>query len=196
MDKIQLTNSVTIPLSKIEPNSGQIAGVPKNPRFIKDEKFCKLVKSIENDPEFMAYRELLVYAVGEKYVIIGGEMRYRAMKELKYTEAPCKVIAPETTPEQLKAYILKDNSGYGQWDYDILANEYNIELLEECDIELLDNSDFDIDSFFDGDADSDSAKNDYTKLTVMIPVDLSEKESEIKELLKATMLQYNGVIVK
>lgn len=62
-----------------------------------------------------AMREILVYPMSNsKYVIIGGNMRYRAMKELKYKEAPCKVIPQVATTEQLKAYTLKDNSGYGE----------------------------------------------------------------------------------
>jgi hypothetical protein len=198
MDKIQLTNSVTIPLSKIEPNSGQITDVPKNPRFIKDEKFYKLVKSIENDPEFMAYRELLVYAVGEKYVIIGGEMRYRAMKELKYTEAPCKVIAPETTPEQLKAYILKDNSGYGQWDYDILANEYDIQLLDDCDIDIpsLDDG-MTWDSLPDVLGEQKAPSLDKTiKIEVIVPQGQKEDADALKKEITEIAKKYNGVEVK
>lgn len=124
-------------LSDIEPNKGQIDGLPKNPRFIKDDKFKKLVKSIEDNPEMTAMREILVYPMPNgKYVIIGGNMRYRAMKELKYKEAPCKVIPQEATTEQLKAYTLKDNSGYGEWDFDLLNNEWDLSMLEDCAIDL------------------------------------------------------------
>lgn len=124
-------------LSDIEPNKGQIDGLPKNPRFIKDDKFKKLVKSIEDNPEMTAMREILVYPMSNgKYVIIGGNMRYRAMKELKYKEAPCKVIPQEATIEQLKAYTLKDNSGYGEWDFDLLNQEWDLSMLENCAIDL------------------------------------------------------------
>lgn len=101
-----------IKLSLIETNKGQIEGLPKNPRFIKDEKFKKLVKSIEENPEMLELRELLVYPFNGKYVIIGGNMRYRAIKELGYKEVPCKVIPETATIEQLKAYTIKDN-----WDF-------------------------------------------------------------------------------
>ena len=74
-------------LSKLEANKGQIEGLPKNPRIIKDDKFKKLVKSIEDNPEMTSLREILVYPHEGKYVVIGGNMRLKAMKELGYKEA-------------------------------------------------------------------------------------------------------------
>ena len=131
--------SVMLKLSAIEPNKGQIEGLPKNPRFIKDEKFKKLVKSIEDNPEMTAMRELLVYPLDNgKHIIIGGNMRYRAMKELGVKEVPCKVIPKEATIEQLQAYTLKDNSGYGEWDFDLLNQEWDLSLLDDCAIDLPD----------------------------------------------------------
>lgn len=126
-----LVQSVRLPLSKLQPNNGQIAGLPKNPRFIRDEKFKKLVKSIEDNPEMTALREVLVYPHAGKYVIIGGNMRYQALKELGYKEAICKVLPENTTPEQLQAYAIKDNAGFGEWDFDLLGNEWDAGLL--CD---------------------------------------------------------------
>lgn len=137
MTDIELLQSVKLKLSAIEPNKGQIEGLPKNPRFIKDEKFKKLVKSIEEHPEMTAMRELLVYPLDNgKHIIIGGNMRYRAMKELGIKEAPCKVIPQDTTIEQLQAYTLKDNSGYGEWDFVLLSKEWDLSLLDSCAIEL------------------------------------------------------------
>ncbi len=131
--------SVKLKLSAIEPNKGQIEGLPKNPRFIKDAKFKKLVQSIEEHPEMTAMRELLVFPLDNgKYIIIGGNMRYRAMKELGIKEAPCKVIPQDTTIKQLQAYTLKDNSGYGEWDFDLLASEWDLSMLENCAIDLPD----------------------------------------------------------
>lgn len=104
---ISLSNSVMIAISKIVPNKGQIEGLPKNPRIIKNEKYEKLKKSLQDHPKMLALRELLVYPYGEKFVIIGGNMRYRAMKELKYKEAPCKVIPVDTSVEELKPILSK-----------------------------------------------------------------------------------------
>lgn len=123
-------------LSKLEANKGQIDGLPKNPRIIKDDKFKKLVKSIEDNPEMTSLREILVYPCEDKYVVIGGNMRLKALKELGYKEAPCKIIPEETTVEQLKAYTIKDNSGFGEWDFDMLNTEWDLELLSDCAIDL------------------------------------------------------------
>lgn len=131
MGKINLAQSVMLPLSKIESNKGQIEGLPKNPRLIRDGKFEILKKSIQDDPEMTALRELLVVEHNGKYVIIGGNMRFRAMQDLGIKEAPCKVIPADTDVEKLKAYTIKDNAGFGEWDWDDLANEW-------CDAPLSD----------------------------------------------------------
>ena len=87
-----------IPLSKIQPNTGQVEGLPKNPRILRDERFAALKKSIEDDPE------MLVYPIeGGKYVVIGGNMRLRVLQDLKAKEAPCKVIPKDTPVAKLKA---------------------------------------------------------------------------------------------
>lgn len=134
--EVKLNQSVMLKLSKLEANKGQIPGLPKNPRVIKDEKFKKLVKSIEENPEMTSLREILVYPYEGKYVVIGGNMRLKAMKELGYKEAPCKVIAEDTTVEQLQAYTIKDNSGFGEWDFDMLTSEWDLGLLTDCAIDL------------------------------------------------------------
>ena len=134
--ELKLNQSVMLNLSHIVTNNGQIEGLPKNPRVIKDDKFKKLVKSIEENPEMTYLREILVYPHNGKYVVIGGNMRLKAMKELGYKEAPGKVIPEDATVEQLKAYTIKDNSGFGEWDFDMLASEWDLQLLENCAIDL------------------------------------------------------------
>lgn len=136
MEKMKIINTTVLKLKDLTTNNGQIEGLPKNPRFIRDDKFKKLVRSIEDNPEMLSLRELLVYPYNGQYIIIGGNMRYRAMKELKYTECPCKVLPEDTTIEQLKAYTIKDNSGFGEWDFDMLANDWALELLSDCAIEI------------------------------------------------------------
>lgn len=133
-----MAEKMNIQISLIETNKGQIEGVPANPRTIKDKKFKKLVQSIEANPEMLDLRELLVYPHGDKYVIIGGNMRYEACKKLGYKELPCKVIPPETDAGTLCAYVVKDNGGYGEWDFDMLANEWDEGLLDVAGIDLPD----------------------------------------------------------
>jgi len=134
--KIELIKSQNIALSKLEINKGQIEGLPKNPRLIKDAKFEKLKKSIEDNPEMLGMREVLVYPQGSKFVIIGGNMRFQACKDLGFTEVPCKVLDKDTTAEQLRAITIKDNVGFGEHDWELLANEWDSVELEDWGIEL------------------------------------------------------------
>ena len=126
-----------IPLSDIEQNHGQIDGLPANPRIIRNEKFEKLKKSIVDNPEMLSLRELLVYKHGGKYVTIGGNMRLNTLQDLQYEKAPCKVIPENVTIGQLKAYVMKDNAPYGEWDYDMLANEWDTEQLKDWGVLLM-----------------------------------------------------------
>lgn len=125
-----------IKLSKIVENKGQIDGLPRNPRQIKDEKYKLLKKSIEDDPEMLELRELLVYPHNNKFVVIGGNMRLKALRELGVAECPCKVIPEETPIEKLRAYTIKDNNSFGDYDYDLLGNDWEVDELLDwgCDL--------------------------------------------------------------
>lgn len=132
-------NSKNIPLTQIHTNDGQIEGLPKNPRFIRDNKYKKLVQSIKDDPEMLELRELLVYDTNDEkkqFVVIGGNMRYRVLKELGYKEAPCKIIPNGFPIEKLKRIVLKDNSSFGEIDFDLLINEWELEEIESAAIEI------------------------------------------------------------
>lgn len=132
----EIKQSVMLPLSQLEPNKGQIEGLPQNPRNIKKDKFKKLKQSIIDNPEMLSLRELLVYPHEDKYIVIGGNMRYEAMKALKYKQAPCKVIDKDATVEQLQAYTIKDNGGFGDWDWDMLGNEWDNKPLEDWGLDI------------------------------------------------------------
>lgn len=131
----QEVKTQTIALSKLHLNTGQIKNVPKNPRFIKDERFAALKKSIQDDPEMLNLRELVAYDNNGELVIILGNMRYRAMKELGYKDAPVKVLPTETDAKKLRAYIQKDNIAFGQNDWDLLGNEWDVAELEYFGLE-------------------------------------------------------------
>lgn len=151
IDPKTLQQSVILPISKLEPNKGQLDGVPTNPRSIDVAKYKKLKASIEENPEMLSLREVLVYQHGDKYVIIGGNMRYRALKELGYKEAVCKVIPQGATAEQLRAIAIKDNNNFGEWDFEALANLWNVEELDRWGVDL---------PPMDGDVKEDEAKED------------------------------------
>jgi hypothetical protein len=170
-----------IPLSKLHLNTGQIKDVPKNPRFIKDERFAALKKSIEDDPEMLSLRELVAYDNNGELVVILGNMRYRAMKELGYKDAPVKVLPAETDAKKLRAYIQKDNIAFGQNDWDLLGNEWDVEELQdfglECDF-LTDNEDMT--------GNEDEGKNDEiedfsSELTPQYKIEISFDNEEEQE---------------
>lgn len=137
-DKTNNERGITmLPMSAIEINNGQLKGLPKNPRLIKNAKYDKLKESITNYPEMLSWRSLLVYPLDNgKYIIVGGNMRYRAMKELGHNEAPVFIIPKETPIEKIKAYTILDNNGFGEWDWDLLANEWETFELDDWGVDL------------------------------------------------------------
>jgi hypothetical protein len=170
---MELNNSILLPIGKIKPNKGQLEGLKKNPRLAKDEKYRLLVKSLQDNPEMLALRELLVYPMDDgTYIIIGGNMRYHAMKELGYKECPVKVIPKETSVETLAAYVLKDNSSYGEWDIHLLR-EWDVELLNDCCIELKDVDELNPDELSDGFTLPNEEKSD-TRITFTLSNEQAE----------------------
>lgn len=113
-----------ISLATLCNNTGQLDGVPANPRRIKEKELAKLKKSLAENPEFLESNPLKVIANPKKrgsYVIIGGNMRRLALKQLGYEKCPCLVLDEDTPKEKLKAYIALDNSSFGEWDFKELA---------------------------------------------------------------------------
>ena len=195
---------MNISIDRLEENEGQLYGLPKNPRWIRDARFDALKKSIEDAPEMLNLRELLVYPLAdvegheENYVIIGGNMRYRACKELGHTEIPCKVIPLETPVKKLREYVIKDNEGFGQNDYDLLANEWPQGELQDWGMEL----DFfapatgDVEDFF-SEADNAQEKTDKAEvITVEVPTELADKLEDIRAALRLTLEEWEGCKVK
>jgi hypothetical protein len=100
-------------ISDIKPN-------PNNPRIIKDDKFLKLVNSIKEFPEMLRIRPIVI---NEHNIVLGGNMRLKACLEAKLKEVPV-IVASDLTEAQQKEFIIKDNVGFGEWDWDNLANEW------------------------------------------------------------------------
>lgn len=122
------TQSVSI--SKIKPN-------PNNPRLIKDDKFAKLVTSIQEFPEMLNIRPIVV---NKDMVILGGNMRFKACKEAGLKEIP--IIIADLTEEQEREFIIKDNISGGEWDWNLLANEWDADQLTGWGLDVIG---FDID---------------------------------------------------
>ena len=105
---------------------------PKNPRLIKDDKFKKLVKSIQEFPQMLELRPIVV---DENNIILGGNMRYKACIEAGLKEIYI-LKAEDLTEEQKDEFIVKDNVGFGEWDWDILANEWDTEKLQDWGLDI------------------------------------------------------------
>ena len=136
-----------------------------NPRTIKDAKFEKLCSSIKDFPKMMELRPIVV---DEENMILGGNMRFRAIKELGNKTIPESWIKRATglTEEQKKEFIIKDNASFGEWDWELLANEWNPETLSNwgIDVFLPTNMDeVDLDDFFQ---DSEDEKDPVFKITL------------------------------
>jgi len=105
---------------------------PNNPRIIKDDKFKKLVASIREFPKMLEIRPIVV---NDDMIVLGGNMRLKAIKELGLTEAPVIKIS-DLTDEQQRQFIIKDNAGFGEWDWNMLANEWDTDELEKWGLDL------------------------------------------------------------
>jgi ParB-like chromosome segregation protein Spo0J len=112
---------------------------PNNPRLIKDDKFKKLVQSIKEFPEMLEIRPIVV---NKDMIVLGGNMRLKACKEAGLKEVPI-IIADNLTEEQQREFLIKDNVSGGEWDWEVLANEWDSEELEAWGLDLVG---FDVDS--------------------------------------------------
>lgn len=158
---------------------------PANPRIIRDDKYKKLVKSIDEFPKMMELRPIIVDSEG---MILGGNMRYKALKELGYKEVPETWIkrANDLTEDEIRRFTIADNVGFGEWDYELLANEWDVQELQDWGVDLP--------GF--GEDDSKGGKPEdmaILKIIFLSDEQLQNAETEIRELLD---LKYFGAFVK
>jgi len=118
-------NIEKVKLSKVKNN-------PNNPRLIKDDKFKKLVNSIKEFPEMLKIRPIVV---NEEMIVLGGNMRLKACRAAGLKEVFI-IKASELTEEQQREFVIKDNSGFGEWDWDMIANEWDAGQLEDWGLNL------------------------------------------------------------
>lgn len=197
-----IANISEIDITLIEVNEGQLSqidretnkqvGIPRNPRFIRDERFEALKKSISDAPEMLEIRPILVYTLSSlkgkdgKYIAIGGNMRLRACKDLGYTSIPCIIIDPATPMSKLREYAVKDNEAFGQNDYDILANEWDPLELADWGMEL----NWDI----SGNTDDEDYNEGQGETSVLD--EEAKRDEEVEKLLNEAMKQYCGEFVE
>ncbi len=148
----------------------EVKNNPNNPRLIKDDKFKKLVASINSFPEMLEKRPIVV---DEDMIVLGGNMRLRASQEAGLKEVWIDV-AEGWSEEQKAEFIIKDNVGFGDWDWDILANEWDNEKLNEWGLDVWQpEEDVNLDDFFEEDNSEPAEK------TNKIVLEYSEEDYEI-----------------
>ena len=123
-DKKTMTDVKVVKITEIKSN-------PNNPRIIKDDKFKKLVESVKTFPEMANVRPIVV---NTDMVVLGGNMRLKAMKEAGWKEAPIQIV--NWDEQKQKEFIVKDNVGFGEWDWDDLANNWDEQLLAEWGLDI------------------------------------------------------------
>lgn len=142
--------TITVKINEVKSN-------PNNPRIIKDDKFKKLVASIKELPQMLELRPIVV---NDDMIVLGGNMRLKACKEAGLKEIPI-IKASELTEEQQRAFIIKDNVGFGEWDWDALANEWDAEQLEEWGLDVPNLEAVELDAVEDDfEADADAIETD------------------------------------
>ena len=178
---------IQVSIKDVKPN-------PKNPRVIRDVKFKKLVQSIKEFPDMLNKRPLIVFTdVDGKYCVLGGNMRLKALNELKYTEIPV-IVADEWNEEQKAEFLIKDNVGFGEWDWDQLANEWDAEKLDDwgLDIPIYNNDEFNTTIG----SESISKTNDYIALITIKENDILHAENLLNEIELLKENNYIEVVLK
>lgn len=153
----------------------QLKSNPSNPRLIKDDKFHKLVQSLKDFPEMAKVRPIVV---NNEMVILGGNMRYKAMKEAGWKEVPVEIV--DWPEEKQREFIVKDNVGFGEWDWEILANEWEATDLEKWGLDV---PVFELEPTGDDLIGEEKNKPPTMKITFTSPEQLQEAEIDIQELL-------------
>lgn len=214
-------------LSDIEPNLGQLEGLPPNPRDITKEKVEMLKQSVLLNPQMLYLRGLMVYPLDNgRHIVCGGNMRYRALSEIAkltpakvnialgfcsgyaqrtaeertilreqwerwlsspHKEVPCVIIPKETPIEQLKAYSIIDNSSFGKWDWDMLANEWDEAQLTSWGVDL---PIFDSENGGKSDKDTSDGGGNGSSPTYEIIVECSSEIEQKKALGQLTSSGY------
>lgn len=194
MKQLEVLQSQLLPLKKLKPNTGQIPGLPANPRRITDIQLARLKRSIQQNPEMLSIKEMMVYAYNGEYIVIDGNQRLTVLKETQYKEVPCKVIHANSTPEQLRAYLIKSDLQFGSWVDDMLSKDWDGKELDDFGMDGVDglfssDSDIPVEIVSDQktplqskDVKSDVGENEKPeqKEPVVIPVEHNEDEPEVE----------------
>lgn len=187
---------VKLKLSALELNSGQIEGLPVNPRQWSKSDIDALAKSLIETPELFEARPIIVVPHKKKYVILGGNLRFEASKVNKAETVPAVIIPEETPIEKLKEIVIKDNGTFGAWDYDALANEWDDLPLGDWGVPSWNPGEgVNIEGLFNQEQAA-SMKEKPLEVTVVIPKNLADNEEDIRAAIVVTLEQFPGAYVK
>ena len=153
---------------------------PNNPRILKDDKFAKLTQSIKDFPQMLDIRPIVV---NDDMVVLGGNMRLKACKEAGLKEVPVIKVS-DLTEEQQREFIIKDNVGFGEWDWDLLANDWDADLLDEWGLEF--GFDLNADEFDDEFSLEDGDKEPFQQMTFTLADEQAERVKAILADVKQT----------
>lgn len=196
-----------IDITRLEYNDGQLEGISKNPRCLKESERDKLKKSLTDSPEFLEYKPLMVYAMDNgNYVTICGNMRLRVANELRldghseFDTIPCVILKADTPIEKIKEYAIKDNVQAGNWDWDELANgEWETDDLQGwgVDCSFLQHDDAEnLDDFFEEVESGKAKKEKKIEIKVRIPEEEEDTKDTIKQLIEDALVEYPNVKVE
>lgn len=178
-----------IDVVKIWPNTGQVKGLPKNPRYILDKGVEDLDNSLREDPEYLIAHPLVLFPYADAYVAIEGNMRRESCVNLGIKQVPALVLNPKTPIKKLIAYMIKGNVGYGKWDYDILANEFELPDLAHYGLELPE-------VIVSDDTEKDETiKDPDAQITIVFKGNL-DKFDIIKERIESLIMDYPMISIK
>jgi len=175
-------NTTLTKLSAIKRN-------PNNPRNLKEDNFKKLTQSIKDFPQMLDIRPIVV---NDDMMVLGGNMRLKACKEAGLKEVPV-MKASDLTEEQQREFIIKDNVGFGEWNYELLQDEWDTEQLDEWGLKIWDTTDIDLDDFFEDDTSEKENTNkiilEYNDEEYPQVIELFKKLEGTKESIVWDLLQ-------
>lgn len=179
-----------IAVTQIEMNTGQIDGLPANPRQWTRDDIDKIARSLKETPELFEMRPCIVYPQGDKYVLLAGNLRFSGARQNGDKEVPC-VVVPATMPvEKMKEIVIKDNGSFGSFDWDALANEWDDKPLADWGVPAWGlTTEINPDELFE-DAEQNSDKD--LKVVVSVPAGYADKLEDIRAAVRLTIEEWKG----
>ena len=195
----KLGKQARIDITKLEYNDGQLEGISKNPRYLKEAEHDTLKKSLVDSPELLEYKPLMVYPLENgNYITVCGNMRLRIANELRldghseFDTVPCFILKADTPIQKIKEYAIKDNVQAGNWDWDELANgDWEVDELQDwgVDCSFLQKDEWEDLPPVEGEV-KDPVLEKPIKIEVTIPLTNKEQEDEIRDAIKTALADY------